>query len=536
MNRILLGIGLFFASFLLAEMPSLNLPPKITLRVPPEGSVEGREITLYITIVRDPKQKIHLETFRLDDKSLKLKPVQEQIVAPKQLFQNEIDAGLVVERFQVTLPPRAAGVYSIGPVFVRVGDAVYHSGSITVYVQGAVSSEQFRLECKVNAPPKIFPGQTVSFEYRIYYTLPLQIIREDLPLLHVSGFQNLGSPEVEDQTSGEENVQIIRQRAKAVTPGTVSIGESLMEAMQLQNETLIPPLMRAITAPVDLQILSFPEKGRPVFFDGALGSFVWRISRLERADVKIGEKVRVEYRVSGRGVLDTVSFPPIERLKGLQNSFWAAEPVDKVEEGTKTFILEVRPRHAGENLEIPGFFFASFDPVSEKYLTRTIPPVVFNVEGGEAVEAEPAPFEGELAAPFELEKAKAKGFSLSVLFVVLVVLALLGVGQWLFFKLRKKPTGPTTSKDLFYQAVKNRSKRMEGLQFLKKALYLRLYELGLTSTIQESPEGIREEGILIDVKNLLRLIDRELYHEERVNLQEVYDEASLLYYKLKQLR
>jgi len=544
MSRIKMSIcvGLLLVSSVLSAL-SVNLPPKISLRIPPESAVEGQKITLLITIVHNPSDVIEGDSFMMDEEKLQTQAIQEEKVAPEGLFERGED-GLAVHRFRAILSPRSAGIYSVGPVSVRIAGIRYKSGAVSLHVQEALSTDDFQLEVSLKGPSKIYPGQEILFEYRISFSEPMKVFKEDLPLLNVKGFLSVGSVRVSEERAGGKNIQVISQLSRAQGPMNTTVGRSLIEGMRVRGEgkSTIPPLMRAEAPPVQLEVLPFPEKGRPPHFTGALGSFTWRVSPLDETEVAIGQKVSIEYRVSGRGVLSSVQFPSLDKLSGLKEAFSTdgLPPVGQTDNGTKRFVLEVRPRRAGEKVHVPGFVFASFDPVSERYLSTTIPPVVLHVSGVKAADGEKtdvlAP--GVLAPPFDLETSRDYRFSLFWVFFALVVAVAVCVAQWLLHKwyIVNRKEKPETSRDLFYRAMMRRSKRIESLQLLKKALYLRLFELRLTPTLLEMPEGIRDEGVLSDVRGLLQRVDKELYQQERGNLSEILDEASILYHKLQQLR
>jgi len=535
MYHYLICFSLFFSSL---SALSVNLPPDISLRVPVESAVEGQEITLYITVVHDPAKQIEKDSFMLEEEPLQVEAIRKERVAPEKLFKGE--EGLIVDRFRATLAPLSAGIHSIGPVSVRVGDVRYRSGAISVHVQKAVSTEDLRLEAVVKGPKKIFPGQEVLFEYRIFFSEPMQIFKEELPLLTAKGFFPVGSVEVLEELSGGVNVQVIRQRARAEAPVRMTIERSLIEGMRVRGEKkrTIPPLMRAEAPPITVEVLPFPDEGRPPHFTGALGSFTWRVSSLDGSEVAVGQKVRIEYRVSGRGSLSTVQFPALDTLSGLQASFSTEglAPTGEIDDGTKRFVLEVRPRKEGETVRVPGFLFASFDPVSERYLKATIPPVVLSVSHAEVTEQEEASSSDLLAPAFDLDTVQDQRFSSVWILVALIVSIIIAAVEYVYHRKRQERVErPATSRELFYQAMMRRSKKKESLHLLKKALYLRLFELKCTTTLVETPESIKEEGILADVKGLLQHIDRELYQQERGNLQEILDEASVLYHRLQQL-
>jgi hypothetical protein len=530
---------LFFASFL----GGVTTPPRITLSVPPATAVEGQAIPLYISIVHDQSQQIDAKQFTLDSVPLTLEAVQQERVAPEELFEKDDKSALVVSRFRALLPPRKAGVYMVGPVSGVINGVTFISGTITVNVQGAVTTKDFRLEMKVEGPTNIYPGRQVVFEYRIIFTKPMRLTREDLPLLQCQGFFNIGPPEVTGEEQGNENVQVIRQKAKAVATGKIEVPVSIIEGMVVESDgSLVPPLLRAQTPGITLNINSFPDKGRPSTFDGALGSFVWRVSVADRENVSVGKPVKVEYRVSGRGDLSTVRFPSFDLLPGINDSFVTepTPPVGEESEGTKTFILVLKPKVSG-NVNVPGFFFTSFDSVSAKYLTTAVPPVSLSIAGGkeeDGLEEKEQTFGSQLAPAFDLNESNIHEKSISVwwVFLAFLVAVATAITEVMVVKKLQSKEKILSSQELFYRALMNRSNKEEGLLLLKQAFYLKLYELKLTKVLEESPSNLQGEGVVKETKNLLQAIDERLYRPAVANnIQELYDEAVIVYHQLKQV-
>jgi hypothetical protein len=544
-----------FAVILLLGIPcsaqfTVNVPPKISIQIPDGEAVEGRQTSLTIVIDHSAIEKVDISSFRLDKKPLTVELIQQETVSPEGLPPGPEGEELVVDRYRAVLPAKSSGIYTIGPITVTIGTFPYSSNTIALHVRAAVTSENFRLTAKIDAPPNIFPGQVVNFQYQIFFVGSMQLLREDLPLLNVPGFVTVGSPTMTTESSGQGNVQTITQQARATTPGSAEAGQSIIEGMAVDASSgtprLIPPLYRAKAPSLTVAIKPFPTEGRPTTFDGALGSFVWRVETQNGIKINVGESVDIAYCVSGRGDLSTVRFPTFDRIPGLIESFWTEgdPPAGEEVDGTKRFVLSIRPKKVGL-AEIPGFFFSSFDPYSQQYVTVTVPPVSINVLGSATQETsvaqkKPTP-SGGISAPFELSPTSVHTRTIPPLFIVIAcggALAL-GIAQWLLVRALRNRKGerPATSRDLFYKAVMNRSKRETGLQFLKQALYIRLFELNLTATLVDTPEAITGEGLVAEVRALLKTIDQQLYRgsEETSPLEEIYSEASALYYRLKHM-
>ena len=167
------------------------------------------------------------------------------------------------------------------------------------------------------------------------------------------------------------------------------------------------------------------------------------------------------------------------------------------------------------------------------------------VEGSKEAEKElekKVPVTGRvLSAPFEIDNATASVRYVSPLWICLATVIAIAVGLLEFCivrRFRQEGEKQLTSRDLFYRAVMNRSKREKGLQLLRQAFYVQLFEAGLTPAIVDSPNEITGEGLVEEVKALLQMIDRQLYEAggERTTLKDIYDEASSLYFRVKQLK
>lgn len=544
MYQLLITSFLFFFSALQAA----TLPPKISLSIPQESAVEGRDIPLYITVVHAPRDTIDENSFMLEGMAYKVVSIQKERVAPEELFKGDEKDAIQVSRFRGMLPAKKPGLYTIGPVSVLINAIRYDSGSISLNVQGAVSSPVLRVEIKPFGESKIFPGQEITFEYRIYYQRPIKLTREELPLLRMNGFLNIGSPVVTTQETADGGAQTIVQRVRAQQPGTFRVKESVIEGFEVDTSggesRIIPPLYRASVEGSELVVRPFPEEGRPPTYDGALGSYAWRVSSLDGTSVKVGQPVRIEYRVSGRGDLSSVRFPLLSQIVGLQDAFWteALPPVGEEIDGTKRFTLVVRPKKTG-SVEVPGFFVYSFDPVSEKYLTVAVSPVSLKVEGSKEAEVVPFGKESSLDGAFvplhELTPATAQMQDVSVSFVVSLIVALvvIGIVEYFIKKFLQKEKQTITSQKLFYEAVSTRSEGYESLKRLRMAFYRRLFEVGATKVIEEGPVHLADEGLVGEVKGFLKTLDEVLYRRDvpPEGVTSLFEEAKGLYQKLKRL-
>ena len=524
------------------------LPPKITLSVPQESAVEGRDIPLYVTIVHDPQDVIDTSSFMLEGMPYKIREIRKEKVAPESLFKDTDEDVIEVSRFQGMLPGRKPGFYTVGPLSLLINKVRYESGSISIHVQGAVESPVLELQARLLNGYKIFPGQEVSFEYRISYQKPIKLTREDLPLLRVEGFLNVGSPIITDEETSEGGVQIIVQKARAQRPGSFAVKESVIEGFEVETSEgeprIVSPLYRAKSKSLQFTVQSFPKQGCPPAFDGAIGSYVWRVASLDGVEVDVGQPVRIEYRVSGQGDLSTVRFPPLNQITGLQDCFLteSLSPLGNEIDGVKHFILVVRPKRVGK-IEVPGFFTYSFDPVSERYLTTAVAPIALTVEGSQETKvSETQQFhedEGTFQPLHEVtsEMARKQDMPFSMVVTSLLAFILIGTLESALSKYLGRKKQASSSQKLFYEAISKRSDGYESLKLLQKAFYLRLFEVGLTKKVEEDPSSLADIALVGETKGYLKSVDKALYHRDIAadGFTMLFDEATGLYQKLKKL-
>jgi hypothetical protein len=137
--------------------------------------------------------------------------------------------------------------------------------------------------------------------------------------------------------------------------------------------------LRASTGSIDVRAL--PTVDQPASFSGAIGHFDVSAS-VSSTHAHVSEPVTLRIAVSGDGDLDRVD------LAGVATSdAWKAyppkstvEPAAKGKRARKIFEQVIVPLHNGD-LSIPSVAFATFDPDSNRYVTRDTAPLSVVVDG-----------------------------------------------------------------------------------------------------------------------------------------------------------
>lgn len=133
-----------------------------------------------------------------------------------------------------------------------------------------------------------------------------------------------------------------------------------------------------------MEVRSLPMKGRPLGFQGAIGTFTSE-SRIDSDRVSLGDPVRLVFEISGTGNFAAVPAPEINS----SDKFKIGPPAFSFEgnqltkhEGKQSFEYIVTPLTAGL-LKIPPIEFAYFDPIRESFFSASTLPLPLQVDRGE---------------------------------------------------------------------------------------------------------------------------------------------------------
>ena len=139
--------------------------------------------------------------------------------------------------------------------------------------------------------------------------------------------------------------------------------------------------MTIASEPLELTVLSLPEKGRPVNFNGLVGAYDIQ-SQLAPSEIKTGESATLTVLLSGRGNIKRIPdlrLPEVAHIK-----VYADQPVLKEETdvnglmGSKTMKWALVPEKEGV-FEIPSLSVSFFDTTRQRYRAIKTPPLSLNV-------------------------------------------------------------------------------------------------------------------------------------------------------------
>ena len=123
-----------------------------------------------------------------------------------------------------------------------------------------------------------------------------------------------------------------------------------------------------------------PEKDRPEDYRGAVGRYEI-ITEANPTQVKVGDPITLHIGIRGKGSMDRLRAPPLERQADLIRDFKVPDQplAGIVDESRKIFSTTLRP--VDEKVtEIPPITFSYFDPETERFVTTKSNPIPIQVE------------------------------------------------------------------------------------------------------------------------------------------------------------
>ena len=204
-------------------------------------------------------------------------------------------------------------------------------------------------------------------------------------------------------------IQYARHSYYALQPGDISIEEAALEnniqfikneyARQIADagrmfddfanaifpaEAVINETVTLKSDPVNITVKPLPEKNKPDFFNGAVGTFSID-AMLQKPLFSTDEAGKLSVMISGSGNMQLLTAPDIEWPKGIE-SFEPVFSDDLVKttvpvSGTKKFEYSFAANDTG-HYTLPPIRFSYFDPVAGNYKIIATAPIVFQVTKG----------------------------------------------------------------------------------------------------------------------------------------------------------
>jgi len=444
------------------------------------------------------------------------------------------NSSLVVSIYRLELPPLAAGDYTVPPLQITVGSKTIASSPTPLSIAKATPLQDegeatLSLSQAVASETELYPGVRFATLYTLEYRGTIQLIKEELHLLNLPGFQKIGKL-LASEEEGEEGQGLLKtaREYRAITSGETVVPSSKVEGVVYQEDRLGrrrygKRRLSTKTPPLTIEVLPFPQQGKTPAFTGALGSGYSLETSASRKELNLNERVVVTFTVKGgsKSDMQTVLLPPIRCQVGVSGLFDITPIIvpPTIAGASKAWQIAFTPKEPGLQ-EIPALAFSSFDPETATYATLKSQPIPIDVVA-KPVEEERKEGEGkggkDKEAAFQSSSIQAnmsltwrdlynKPFGTWSLFWIFPV----GLGvnflsyivkQWVEERKRRKKT----AQELFWEAVEA-CKKHNSSTFYKKmrdALLLKLLEEKETEGLKEREEELSEGGRQGQVKQLL---------------------------------
>jgi hypothetical protein len=303
------------------------------------------------------------------------------------------------------LQPKEKGVFRVGPAAVKVEGKTVHSNAATLKVvtggDGSGSRTEAVFLTAALGSKKAYVEQQVPYTLKLYLRSNVSDISLDLPEASEFTFRQLGKPKeyqavyegasyrVLEVSYGVMSLKTGRYRIPPARMGLTVYSQRRRTPRGLFDDPFFGGLRsgRPLTVssePLAIEVLPFPQKGKPSDFSGLVGRFSIEAS-LSGDKVHVGDSVTLTVHLRGTGNvsrLPDLKMPALGHLKT-----YADEPVFQTRagaeglSGSKTMKWALVPDVAGD-YTIPPFTVSYFDPKTETYVTRKTEPLSFRVLPG----------------------------------------------------------------------------------------------------------------------------------------------------------
>lgn len=586
-HRLLFVLCYVFActSHLLAEVKiDIDLPSEFTESEPVVGTV---------IVSHKSSEAVDINSFKLDNK-----PMQVELQKEEPMTIGD----LVLSFYRFSQAPQTKGLYILPRIKVKVDGKEYQSIPRTYAIKqsarqsapapsspsnrsqpAAAASRQssqaqpfLKLEAFVRGLQELYPSQRTSVGYRYFYNTDIETTKEVLPLLDAEGFIKIGDKTIKQEESEGVYAQQVEQMIEANKPGEYDFGPSFIEG---RTYTLDPlgqrsygnQLLTSNVPVVKIQVLPFPEAGKPPSFKGALGNFDWKATLNSPSTVNVGDEVKLLITVTGPGNLDSVNVPELCCQPGMSGLFSLSDlpAVGQISGDTKRFDVKLRPLSASLKA-IPQLEFSSFDPNTKSYIISNTDPIPLHVRPSIQSPSPPPPEKNEPILPKPSSEvpsaeepvqepplqaeAEASDIEIESLYPLkLTDLENLTFGTWwslllipfgigaILFQLNlskyladaKLKPKVNTSAEVFSNAEEAPAGSPERHFLISQALLMRLEEIGLIASHDITPEALSPQGVTGKVRTFLLEMEEKRYTGKKLQEDILLVEARALFDELQ---
>lgn len=558
-----------------------NLPAqeiKINAQVDQYHTFENQPIKGTIQVTHEVPIPVESLQFIMEGKPLKVQFENSVRISP--------DYPLTVSQFRFELDGLPKGLHILPEISLTVKGKTYQSIPSTYEVlsspseaieptkphkPSAISQSFLKLEAKVEGTMPIYPGQRLKSIYKYIYHGDIELTKELLPLLNPEGFIKIGQKEINDFEENGISIRQISQVVEATKGGNYSFGPSILEGFAYDEDEQGRRIgkkkeLKAEAPAINIVVSSFPEKGKPASFNGAVGQLNFQVTLQTPSEVMVGDKIQLAIDISGKTTdWNQIFLPELCCQPGYSGLFQLSDlsPQSEISGPNKRFLVEMRPLST-QITEIPSIEFSYFDPEKKNYVVIQSAPIPIVIKAAPETQEMPIqipypinqqqPIEPQLQKPQqpqlpeEIEIRSVEKLSRSDLYNLyfgtrwVLLLIPFGIGV-IFFQIhlkesiekKKKEIKPKTSEELLTEVFKQDLQSLSFYHELSQAFLLRLYERKEIASPNMTPQQLPKTGFAGEVRSFLCEIEEKRFaRKEVISREKLIEQAQALFQKGKQ--
>jgi len=367
--------------FLLLFCPFLSFGAilEVAAEIERTGPVyEGEMVRGILTIVHPDSLSLDGVKATMEGKPLQIEEIKTVPIGSStaNVFENHPSS---MTLFHFSFPGKKAGLHWLPPLTVQLGHESESTATVPyeiMDVSGKLSpketSEYLMVTPLFEGKNPLYPGEKARLGYRYLFRGDLRLTEEILPLLDADRLVKIGNPDSRESRENAYSVLDVWQTVEADRPGKYTFPAARLAGVLLSGKSVEPKSFRLESAPFTLDVLPFPEEGKPPFFTGASGSFTASSEFFQ--DQSTGQnRLGIDFSITGEGSLSRVQFPNLccqPDWSGVFEIERISPPLTKEKKKSwKLYLKNSSPTH-----QIPPIYFAFFDPNLHAYrIVKTNP-------------------------------------------------------------------------------------------------------------------------------------------------------------------
>lgn len=317
---------------------------------------------------------------------------------------------VVNTQYTYFLTAKKQGTFTIGPAEIEYNGKIYRSNPVKVTIIAPrevpkdpndvdyIAGEGVHLVSEVSKSSP-FINEPITVVYKLYYNPNFRLHNlTELETPKYNGFwsQNIDIKNIQHELVEYDGKQYGMAILKKVLLYPLEAGNKEIEALSVALDISVPkreqigPFIRAVYVPITknlstgnkkVTVKAFPEQGKPLDFNGAVGAFKLSM-KASKKELKSGEALDLEISVSGTGNLKLFTLPKPEFPSGFEvydpkHNEKVVVPVTGMN-GTISDIYTIVPQYKG-NYKLKPISFSYFDLNTKSYKTISSEEIEINV-------------------------------------------------------------------------------------------------------------------------------------------------------------